>query len=45
MQDSGISASLLSTLPYILTVVALVGLVGRTVAPAADGIPYEPGEE
>ena len=45
MQDSGISASLLSTLPYILTIIALVGLVGRTTAPAADGIPYEPGTE
>ena len=45
MQDSGISASLLSTLPYILTIIALVGLVGRTTPPAADGIPYVPGEE
>ena len=45
MQDSGISASLLSTLPYLLTIVALVGLVGRTTPPAADGIPYEPGTE
>ena len=45
MQDSGISASLLSTLPYILTIIALVGLVGRTTPPAADGIPYEPGTE
>ncbi len=45
MQDSGISASLLSTLPYMLTIIALVGLVGRTTPPAADGIPYEPGTE
>ena len=45
LQDTGISANLLSTLPYILTLIALVGLVGRTVAPAADGVPYKPESE
>ena len=45
LQGAGVSPSLLNTIPYILTLVALVGLVGRTVPPAADGIPYEPGTE
>lgn len=34
-------AILFETLPYILTIVAIAGLIGRTRPPAAIGIPYE----
>jgi len=34
------AALLFETLPYVLTLVAVVGLIGRSIAPAAVGRPY-----
>ena len=39
-REAAVSENLISMLPYILTLVALVGLIGRSVPPAAVGRPY-----
>jgi ABC-type uncharacterized transport system permease subunit len=38
--NANISSDLVNILPYAFTLVALVGLVGRSTPPAADGVPY-----
>jgi general nucleoside transport system permease protein len=40
-----VSPYLLSMLPYLLTLIVLAGLVGRSTPPVADGVPYVPGAE
>ncbi len=40
-----IPSEFLQAIPYVATILALVGVVGRAVGPAAGGIPYEKGEK
>jgi len=40
LQGQGLSENLVSMLPYVLTLIALVGVIGRSIPPAAVGRPY-----
>jgi general nucleoside transport system permease protein len=37
-----VSQYLLNMLPYVVTIIVVAGLIGRSTPPAADGIPYDP---
>ncbi|MEY3029215.1 MAG: hypothetical protein RL198_612, partial [Actinomycetota bacterium] len=39
--NPGIPTDFIGMVPYLVTLIAVVGFVGRTRPPAADGIPYE----
>ena len=39
-READVSSSLLATLPYVLTLVAVAGLIGRSIPPAAVGRAY-----
>jgi simple sugar transport system permease protein len=39
-READISSNLISTLPYLLTLVAVAGIIGRSIPPAAVGRPY-----
>lgn len=36
-----IPSQAIQALPYVLTIIVIAGLIGRSTPPAADGIPYE----
>ena len=42
LQRASVPAQLLEMLPYILTIIAIAGFIGKARAPAADGVPFAP---
>jgi simple sugar transport system permease protein len=38
--ETGIPYQFIGMLPYVLTMVVLAGVIGKTTPPAADGVPY-----
>lgn len=39
--ETGIPYQFIGMLPYLLTMIVLAGVIGKTTPPAADGVPYE----
>lgn len=44
LQGSAFPNEVLQALPYVVTMLALAGFIGRAVAPRAVGVPYDPEE-
>jgi simple sugar transport system permease protein len=40
----GIPTDFITMVPYLVTIIAVVGFVGKSRAPAADGVPYQKGQ-
>lgn len=41
LQGARLPTQFIQMIPYLATIVVLAGFIGKSVAPAADGIPYE----
>ncbi|HUI31165.1 MAG TPA: ABC transporter permease [Candidatus Acidoferrales bacterium] len=41
LQGAGLPTQFIQMIPYVATIVVLAGFIGKSIAPAADGIPYE----
>jgi general nucleoside transport system permease protein len=42
LQGSAFPSELLQTLPYVVTILVLAGVIGRSIPPRSVGIPYDP---
>jgi simple sugar transport system permease protein len=40
-KDIAVSSQIWAMLPYVLTLIILIGVVGKSEAPSADGVPFE----
>jgi ABC-type uncharacterized transport system permease subunit len=44
-QNLPVPTQFIQMLPYLMTIIVLAGFIGKSIPPAADGIPYEKDEE
>ena len=40
VSDTSIPSQFIQMLPYLITILVLIGFIGKTKPPAADGVPY-----
>ncbi|MFH0778285.1 MAG: ABC transporter permease [Candidatus Eisenbacteria bacterium] len=45
LQGQNVPTHFIQMIPYVATIVVLAGFIGRSVPPAADGVPYEKERE
>ena len=45
LQGAAFPNEFLQMLPYLVTMLALAGFIGRARPPAADGVPYDPEDK
>lgn len=41
LQGAGLPTQFIQMIPYVATIIVLAGFIGKSVAPGADGVPYE----
>jgi simple sugar transport system permease protein len=44
VQQPSFAGNAVAVAPYVITLIAVAGFIGRATPPAADGVPYDPAK-